>query len=269
MVHGLEGSSDAGYMRSMAQTLLHAGYAVHRTNIRGCGGTEGLCRTLYHSGLTSDLRYVLGELRRQRRGPVFLVGFSLGGNQALKLAGELGESASDLIRAVCAVCTPIDLAACVRALGRPVNFLYEQRFVARMKERLRERHRLMPDVFRVDALPGIRTVYQFDDAVTAPFFGFGTADNYYDTQSAIRFLDRIRVPTLLVAAVDDPMVPFDVYSHPSIRQNPCIELAAIPQGGHIGFVSLTAPRFWLDSLVADWIAGMGTKEGAASSLTIR
>jgi predicted alpha/beta-fold hydrolase len=138
-----------------------------------------------------------------------------------------------------------------------------------MKQRLLERHRLMPEVFRIDALPGIRTVYQFDDRVTAPFFGFGTADNYYDTQSAIRFLDRIRVPTLLLASIDDPMVPFDVYSHPSIGQNPCLELAAVRNGGHIGFVSRTGPRFWLDSVVADWIAGMGTKEDATSSLTIK
>jgi predicted alpha/beta-fold hydrolase len=181
-----------------------------------------------------------------------VIGFSLGGNQVLKLAGELGDQAAGLIAGVCAVSTPIDLAACVRALGRRENFLYEWRFVSRMTERMRLRNRLMPDIFRIDGLHGVRTVYDFDDRITAPFFGFGTADNYYATQSAQNFLSRIRIPTLLVAAHDDTMVPFDVYSHQAIASNPAIELIGVPHGGHLGFISAKPPRFWLDGVVLDW-----------------
>ena len=256
MIHGLEGSSDAGYMRSMAQAAVAAGFAVHRTNIRGCGGTESTCRTLYHAGLTCDILHILRELERQQRGPAIVIGFSLGGNQVLKLAGELCEDAARLIAGVCAVSTPIDLAACVRALGRPQNFLYEWRFVSRMRERMKVRQRLMPDVFRTDGLESIRTVYDFDDRITAQFFGFGGADNYYATQSSQNFLDRIRVPTLLVAAEDDPLVPFEVYSHQAVSSNPSIELVSVAHGGHLGFISARRPRFWLDGVVLDWAASM-------------
>ncbi len=119
LVHGLEGSSHAPYMRSMAQALLEDGFTVHRTNIRSCGGTEFLCSTLYHAGLTKDIFAILTDLDRQRRTPVFLVGFSLGGNQALKMAGELGGDAHRLLAGVVAISTPIDLAECGRGLSHP------------------------------------------------------------------------------------------------------------------------------------------------------
>lgn len=268
MVHGLEGSSDAGYMRSMAQTALEFGFAVHRTNIRGCGGTEAWCRTLYHAGLTHDVLHILRELVKQGRGPVFLTGFSLGGNQVLKLAGELGDEAASLLAGVCAISTPIDLARCVEALDRPVNFLYQRRFVQRMKERMRERHRLMPDVFgafRAGDLARICTVYEFDNRITAPFFTFGTADRYYATQSSNQYLARIRIPTLLITAKDDPLVPFEVYAHPGVS-NPWIRLLASDRGGHVGFLSASAPRFWLDAVVLEWICEVGNKRIAQAAL---
>ncbi len=254
LLHGLEGSSEGGYMRSLAHTALEAGYAVHRLNMRGCGGTESVCPTLYHAGLTSDLREILRVFRQEGRGPVFACGFSLGGNIVLKLAGELGDSASDYLTAIAAVSTPIDLAACVRRLGARENRLYEWRFLGRMKERLRERHRHQPDLFSIEALDRIRSVFEFDDLLTAPAFGFGNAQNYYATQSAIRFVERIRIPTLLIYAKDDPLVPFDIYSHPGIHGNPCIEMAGLEHGGHLGFLSRgRGYRFWLDQVLLDWV----------------
>jgi predicted alpha/beta-fold hydrolase len=254
LLHGLEGSSDGGYMRSLAHSALEHGYAVHRVNMRGCGGTESLCSTLYHAGLTGDLREILRVLRAEGRGPVFVCGFSLGGNVVLKLAGELGESAADYLAAVAAVSTPIDLAACVRRLGARENRIYEWRFLSRMKERLRERHRHRPELFPIDALERIRSVYEFDDLLTAPAFGFGNAPNYYGTQSAIQFVDRIRIPTLLVQAKDDPLVPFEIFSHPAIAGNPCIDLLAVDHGGHLGFLSSgRGYRFWIDQVLMDWV----------------
>ena len=254
LIHGLEGSSRGGYMRSLAHTALESGYAVHRLNMRGCGGTESLCTTLYHAGLTSDLLEILKTFRREDHAPVFVCGFSLGGNVALKLAGELGESAAEYLTGVAAVSTPIDLAACVRRLGARENRLYEWRFLNSMKKRLRERHRHRPELFPLDALDRIRSVFDFDDLLTAPAFGFGNAPNYYDTQSAIRFVDRIRIPTLLIHAKDDPLVPFEIYSHPAIAGNPWIELASVDHGGHLGFLSSgSGYRFWLDHTLMDWI----------------
>lgn len=252
LVHGLEGSSSAGYARSLAQAALEAGCATHRFNMRSCGGTEHLSgRTLYHSGQTSDLLAVIQQLPRSA--PIFLAGFSLGGNVVLKLAGELGDSAQGLIAGVMATSTPIDLAACVRQLDKPSNLIYARRFVSRLKERVRAKERITPGIFDLSGLDLVRNIYDFDHRFTAQAFGFGTADNYYATQSSNQFLDRIRVPTLLVQAKDDPLIPFAVYDHPAFSTNPNLRLLAVEHGGHLGFISKTKPRFWLDQVLVNWI----------------
>ena len=252
LVHGLEGSSSAGYARSLAQAALEAGCATHRLNMRSCGGTEHLSgRTLYHSGQTSDLLAVIRQL--PSNAPIFLAGFSLGGNVVLKLAGELGAAAADLIAGVMAISTPIDLAACVRQLDKPSNVIYARRFVSRLKERIRVKERFTPGLFDLSGLDLVRNIYDFDDRFTAQAFGFGTADNYYATQSSNQFLDRIRVPTLLVQAKDDPLIPFSVYDHPAFSTNPNLRLIAVEHGGHLGFISKTRPRFWLDQVLVKWV----------------
>jgi predicted alpha/beta-fold hydrolase len=262
LVHGLEGSSSAGYARSLAQAALEAGCATHRFNMRSCGGTEHLSgRTLYHSGQTSDLLAVIRQL--PRGAPIFLAGFSLGGNVVLKLAGELGATASDQasgpIAGVIATSTPIDLAACVRQLDKPSNAVYARRFLARLKERVRAKERLTPGLFDLTGLALVRNIYDFDDRFTAQAFGFGSADNYYATQSSNQFLDRIRVPTLLVQAKDDPLIPFAVYDHPAFSTNLNLRLLAVDHGGHLGFISKTKPRFWLDRVLVDWVLEVRNK----------
>lgn len=253
--HGLEGSSASGYMISMAQCLLEAGFSVHRMNMRSCGGSEALTNTLYHSGLTQDVRAVLEQLRAEHRGPRFLVGFSLGGNVALKLAGEMGEPAGALLAGVCAVSTPIDLHACVSRLGAPENALYARRFIRSLRARYRRRHAADPARFPLDGIESTRTIFEFDDRFTAKAFGFGSAPNYYATQSALGFLSGIRVPTLVVQAQDDPLIPYSIYESGALRGNPRIELLAPAHGGHLGFISRLRPRFWLDPVVRDWIQG--------------
>ncbi|HEX4231177.1 MAG TPA: alpha/beta fold hydrolase [Bryobacteraceae bacterium] len=250
-IHGLEGSADAGYIKSFAQNALTRGFGVHRTNLRSCGGTEELCRTMYHSGLTGDTRLILDRIYARDLGPIFLIGFSLGGNVALKLAGELGDT--KLLAGACAVSTPIDLAACVRRLDLPSNRVYAYRFLDRLKARVRRKSRLSPDLYQVKRLDEVRTVWQFDDLFTAPLFGFGTAANYYATQSSARFLHLIRVPTLVITAQDDPLVPFSMYRDPVFDSNPAITLLAPSHGGHLGFLSRGKPRFWLDEASLRWI----------------
>jgi uncharacterized protein len=252
LVHGLEGSSDAGYAQSLSQKALESGFAVHRYNMRSCGGTEHLSgRTLYHSGQTGDLLAVLRQI--DKRAPVFLIGFSLGGNVVLKLAGELGASAKELIAGVAAVSAPIDLAACARALGKRSNLVYSARFLSRLKQRIRVKDRLTPGLFRLADLDRVKSIWDFDDLFTAPAFGFGVADNYYATQSSNQFLEHIRVPALLVQAKDDPLIPFEVYQHPAFAVNRYLRLLAVEHGGHLGFLSKTKPRFWLDQVLVQWI----------------
>jgi predicted alpha/beta-fold hydrolase len=250
-VHGLEGSAEAGYIQSFAQSALLRNITVHRTNLRTCGGTEEFCRTMYHSGLTSDTREIAKHIRSASGRPLFVIGFSLGGNVVLKLAGELGSS--DLLSGICAISAPIDLAECVKALDKRSNFLYARRFVTRLCDRVRRKSRLSPDLYDTTGLADVKTVGEFDDRFTAPLFGFGTAENYYFTQSAVRYLEAIRLPTLVIAAQDDPLVPFEVYHHPAFRTNQCLRLVAPEHGGHLGFLSRRRPRFWVDQIALHWI----------------
>lgn len=259
LVHGLEGSSNAGYARSMVAAALAAGYATHRLNLRSCGGTENLALSNYHSGQTSDLLHVLRERRRAGAGPVFLAGYSLGGNVSLKLCGELGDAARELLTGVCAVSTPIDLAACATALGRRENFLYTRRFLAALMRKIRLRAQQSPETYTLEHLDKIRTIYDFDDYYTARLFGFGTAANYYRTQSSNQYLEKIRVPALLITAQDDPMVPFSVYDHPAFQNNPYLRLLAVERGGHLGFIARGRPRFWLDGVVLEWMEEIRNK----------
>jgi len=249
-VHGLEGSADAGYIRSMAQVALERGFGVHRANLRSCGGTEELSETLYHSGLTSDTRFILEAIHARQLGPIFLVGFSLGGNVVLKLAGELGQT--KLLAAACGVSVPLDLAECARTLGRPANLLYSRRFLSRLKARV-VRKALTSPLYSDAGVGSVKSIWEFDDRFTGPIFGFGNAENYYHTQSSAAFLDSIRIPTLVVQAIDDPLIPFSVYDHPAFRTNPWLELLAVPRGGHLGFISRRPPRFWLDDVVLHWL----------------
>jgi len=253
LVHGLEGSSNAGYARSMVYDALQAGFATHRINLRSCGGTESLALSNYHSGQTSDVLHIVCERKRASNLPIFLAGFSLGGNVTLKLAGELGEAGGDVLAGVCAVSTPIDLAACAAALGKRENMIYDRRFLIALKRKIRNRAKQAPAVYTAEHLSKIRTIYDFDDFYTAKFFGFGTAANYYRTQSSNQYLERIRVPALVVIAKDDPLVPFEVYDHPAFRTNPNLELLAVEHGGHLGFIARRRPRFWLDEVVLEWM----------------
>jgi predicted alpha/beta-fold hydrolase len=243
LVHGLEGSGESGYMISLSHAALNAGFAVHRFHMRTCGGTEELCQTLYHAGLTSDLISFVQQNRSRQ--PVFLAGFSLGGNVALKAAAEAEPG---LIAGVATVAAAIDLAACSQRVGARENRMYQSRFVARMKARLERTGR-----YSKDLLDQCRTVYDIDDRITAPSFGFGNADRYYTEQSSLPLLARLRVPALLIAAKDDPLVPFASYRDPAITRNPNLQVIAPDHGGHIGFISRRKPRFWADRVILDWI----------------
>jgi uncharacterized protein len=238
-LHGLEGSSSAHYMRGLANKAYARGFNVVLLNQRNCGGTEPLSTSLYHSGLTADADFVLRELvDTDGIRDAVVAGYSLGGNLALKLAGDYGDAPPAELRGVCAVSPVLDLAACVDALERRQNIVYQWNFVRGLRARMRRKSRTHPDRFTVDGLRAIRTVRQFDEAYTAPHFGFEGASDYYHRASALRVIDRIRVPALVLTAADDPFVPLAPFADPAITSNPNIELIVTRHGGHCGFVTV-------------------------------
>ena len=254
VLHGLEGSHDSGYMQSMAQAGLLRGLRVHRLNMRTCGGTESLAPTLYHAGLTEDLQSIVEKLAADGSGPIFLVGYSLGGNVVLKLVGELGDKARTLgIAGVVTVSTPLDLMACCQRMQEPRNFIYSSKFIDRLKARYRRRAAAFPDRFPLDGLDAVRSVLEFDDRFTAKAFGFGDASNYYGTQSSQAFLKSIAIPGLLIHSADDPLIPPWVYERAAPETNPNLKLILTQHGGHVGFLARRGPRFWSEEVAVNWI----------------
>ena len=254
VLHGLEGSHESGYMKSMAQAGLVRGLRVHRLNMRTCGGTEGLAPTLYHAGLTGDLLRIVEGLHAAGKGPIYLMGYSLGANVVLKLAGELGLRAAELgVRGVVSVSAPLDLMACCLRMQEGRNFIYSNKFIDRLKARYRRRAVEFPDRFPLDGLDGVKSVLAFDDKFTATSFGFGDAANYYATQSCQGFLSGIAVPGLLIQSEDDPLIPAWVYEKAAPEQNPKLKLVLTRHGGHVGFLARSGPRFWAEEIAAEWM----------------
>ena len=237
LLHGLEGSSHAHYMGGISDKAWAAGWNVVRLNQRNCGNTEHLSRGLYHSGLTHDPLFVIRELiERDGIGEIAVAGYSLGGNLTLKLAGELGADAPPELKAVCAVSPTMDLEVCVRALERRSNLAYEWNFVRNLKARMRRKATAFPDDYTLDALRRVWTVRQFDEAYTAPHHGFRDASDYYHRASAMRVIDRIRVPALILTAEDDPFVPPEPFRAPAVTDNPDLTVVITPHGGHCAYV---------------------------------
>ena len=237
LLHGLEGSSTAHYMCGIADKAWAAGWNVVRLNQRNCGGTEGLSRGLYHSGLTQDPLFVIRELiEKDGIRSLAVAGYSLGGNLALKLAGELGDTPPPELKAVCAVSPTMDLAVCVDALERRQNVVYQWNFMRNLRARMRRKKAAFPDVYDISRLNRIFTIRTFDDVYTAPHHGFAGAGDYYHRASAMRVIDRIRVPALIITAEDDPFVPPDPFRDPAVTGNPHLTVVVTPQGGHCAFV---------------------------------
>jgi uncharacterized protein len=236
-LHGLEGSSDAHYMRGIADKAFRRGFNVIRLNQRNCGGTEHLAEGLYHSGLTSDVRAVLDELAAADGLPSLVVsGYSLGGNLALGLAGGYGNAPPRWLHAVCAVSPTLELGACMDLLERPENRLYEWNFMQSLRRRMRKKARLFPGRYDVRGIWRLWSVRAFDDRFTAPHHGFANAADYYCRAASMRVVDRISVPALVITAEDDPFISLPPFRDPRVTGNPAITLIITRYGGHCGFV---------------------------------
>ena len=257
-VHGLEGSSDSNYARGIADKAFARGFHAVRMNQRNCGGTERLTPTLYNSGMSGDYRAVLAELIAEGFKQVFFAGYSMGGNLVTKMAGEFGGAAPKELRGVAAVCPALDLAACADALEKRENVLYERHFVKGLMARYRRKAELYPERYSRDGFGPIRTVREFDDAITAPSFGYRDAEEYYEAAGAKKVIAQARVPVLMITAKDDPFVPYEAFLRAKVGENPRVQFVATEHGGHCGFISRWsgAERFWGEQRIVEFAKGI-------------
>ena len=235
--HGLEGSSQEHYAQGMARAMLENGWDALCWNYRGCSGEANRLLRSYHSGATDDLETIIDHaIAEGRYERVDLIGFSLGGNLILKYAGDRETNAK--VRSLCAFSAPCDLAASSAQLAKPSNAIYMSRFMRSLSRKVIEKDFLYPGRLEMSGLKEMRTFAEFDDRFTAPLNGFESARDYWTKCSSLPVLDTIKVPTLMVNALNDPFLPEECYPHAAARKNPFLELETPRHGGHVGFVEL-------------------------------
>jgi predicted alpha/beta-fold hydrolase len=258
LVHGLEGSSDSRYIQGLSARAWRAGCNVVRMNMRNCGDSDELTPTLYHSGLSSDVGAVVDHYaKRFALERVALVGYSMGGNLVLKLAGEWG--ARPPLCSVAAVCPAVDLAAGSAALHELANRPYEWHFLRRLMRRYRRKASLFPHIYQKDGIGPIRSLRDFDDKIVARYCSFKDADDYYYRAAGARVVDRIAVPTLILLALDDPFIRVTAETRAKILANPHIQFIETAHGGHCAYLG-TDPGddiHWAESTIVRYLLHSG------------
>ena len=264
MLHGLEGGLRSHYVAGIWAVARQRGWQPRMVLFRTCDGRLNTARRTYHSGETTDLDLVVRRLVLEDPSrPIGLVGVSLGGNVLLKWLGEQGDAAPDQVRAAIAVSTPYDLTRSSRAINSGFARLYQWNFLRSLKRKARLKLAQYPDVAAASSLEALKTMWGFDDRFTAPLHGFRDAADYYEQSSSIRFLGRIRRPTLLLSAYDDPFHSDDVLRDVEeiSTGNPFLETEFHRHGGHVGFVGGTPwrPRYYVEWRVGSFLASyLGT-----------
>ena len=220
----------------MANSLLDNSYDVFAWNYRGCGNQMNRQARLYHSGATDDLEIIVNKGISLNYKKIVLIGFSLGGNLTLKYVGEKGQALPSLIKGAIAFSTPLDLDAGCRQLAKRENFLYTYRFLSKLKKKARKKHAQFPDLIDPTGLDKIRDLRSFADRYTAPLHGFLNAADYYKKCSAIRFIDKINIPTLILNAKNDPFLPEECYPTQKLANLHKVTFEVPEHGGHVGFM---------------------------------
>jgi uncharacterized protein len=259
LLHGLEGSSDSKYMLGIAEQGTSVGMNVIRMNQRTCGGTDRLAPTLYHSGRSGDVMAVAQHFVEHDGVSRFaLCGFSMGGNLVLKAAGEWGQDAPQEFAGVAAVCPSLDLAASADALHAPVNRLYEQYFLWKLKARMRAKASCFPGKYDLSRMKGLKSLRDFDDKVTAFYCGFDGAADYYARAAAANVVDQISAPCLILHAYNDPFIRITPETHEKIAANPNITFIEAADGGHCAFIGDGESGYFAENMVLEFLRGVSS-----------
>ncbi|MBO9614145.1 MAG: alpha/beta fold hydrolase [Dyadobacter sp.] len=256
--HGLEGNSTRQYITGMVKLLTRHGFDCLAWNFRSCGGEMNQTARFYHSGATEDLDAVVKYAFAKGYSDVRLVGFSLGGNLTLKYLGEQGVAIDHRIKNAIVFSVPMDLKACSLAIIEPRNQIYMRRFLNTLKPKVAEKARFFPERISLDNHQLVKTLYDFDDIYTARLHGFDDADHYYAECSSKYFVASIAIPTTIVNAENDPIVPFESLPVDVLRSHSTVTLLATKDGGHCGFrpARLTDEFYWSEKYALQFLTGL-------------
>ena len=255
MIHGLGGHHKSAPVVRLANKLKRRKIRCIRLNLRGCGSGKGLARKLYHAGQSDDLLHALKVIKQETpNSPITVIGYSLGGNIVLKLAGELKEEALKYMEEVIAVSPPIDLQSTTELLKNPLNNAYQKYFMRLIKEDMEERKRFFPDEKYINIYSGM-SFLEYDELYTAPAFGFSSAYEYYEKCSSKNYISNITVPCNIILSRDDPLISTKSFDEISLPSNVWVYTTNF--GGHVGYVAAPGSSrgyFWLDTLLLEWIS---------------
>jgi predicted alpha/beta-fold hydrolase len=262
LFHGLEGSSRSHYARSMMQAVRERHWRGVVPHWRGCSGEPNRLPRAYHSGDHAEAGWLLETIAARTRDPaMFAAGVSLGGSALLNWLGRAGADAHRLLRAAAAISTPISLRAGGEAIGRGFNKVYTWNFLRTMRRKAYEKARRFPGTVDTARIRACRTLYDFDNAFTAPMHGFASADDYWDRGSSLWWLKGIEVPTLIINAKNDPFMPLEDLPAP-LEVSAAVTLELTSHGGHAGYLH-GSPRFgdplWLPRRVLDYFDAHRTR----------
>ena len=250
VLHGLESSSQSKQVQGLLHIAHREGWRGLGINFRSCSGVPNRLRRSYHGGDTSDLSWIIKQAAAQHQASVCCVGISLGANVLLKYLGEAGDQVPVQFKVAVALSTPFDLAASAGTFERGFfNRLYMRRLVRSLKQKVLMKLAHYPDLIGRKQLETVQTIKEFDELVTAPMHGFANAAEYWQASSCRRFLPLIRRPTLLISAIDDPLIPFDPSLRQEVERNRCLTAVFSSAGGHAGFVSggrFSQPAYWAE-----------------------
>jgi uncharacterized protein len=256
LLHGLEGSIRSHYAQGLLNEAARRGWGADLLIFRSCGSELNRTRRFYHSGETSDVAFVLERISREfPLASLGMVGVSLGGNVLLKFLGERGIDLPNALRGAATISVPFDLARSSKRINRGFSRLYQRFFLGSLRRKAGEKARRFPDLAPVDRIASLRTLEDFDNLITGPLHGFSDAQDYYTRSSSLQYLKNIRLNTLLISAIDDPMLPPDVLEE--VRgiagKNPALEIEFVQKGGHAGFITGSVP--WRPFYYAEYRVG--------------
>ena len=260
LLHGLEGTIRSHYAQGLLNEAARRGWGADFLIFRSCGSEMNRTRRFYHSGETTDTSFVLERILREfPDSPLALAGVSLGGNVLLKFLGERATDLPPQLRAAAAISVPFDLSRSSKRINRGLSRLYQRFFLNSLRRKAQQKAVRFPDLAPASRIAGLRTLEDFDNVITGPLHGFRSAQDYYERSSSLPWLKRIRLTTLLLSAVDDPMLPREVLDEVRevARQNPALHLEFVERGGHAGFIAGSVPWrpfYYAERRVGDFFA---------------